>query len=246
MAIRHWFDAVRSTQSTAIGLARSGAPPGTRVVAGRQTDGVGRADHAWVSPPGGLYLSVLVEPVDPTRADLLPLAVGTELRRRIGDEFGVPTELRWPNDLMHVSPGGDRKLAGVLVDRVYSVDHGAALVVGVGINVQAEPERFPDELRPHVISLAELAPQTPTVEAVEEVAVVAASAAVERLSGPEGARGVIAEGRAALYGRGRRAWVDGKLAGRIHDLGDDGTLWLEGDSGRFALRSGTVSVEGSS
>jgi BirA family biotin operon repressor/biotin-[acetyl-CoA-carboxylase] ligase len=55
--------------------ARAGAPEWSVVLAGEQTAGRGRQGRRWVSPPGNLYLSVLLRPPLP-RASLLPLAAG--------------------------------------------------------------------------------------------------------------------------------------------------------------------------
>ncbi|MEO9189575.1 MAG: biotin--[acetyl-CoA-carboxylase] ligase, partial [Acetobacteraceae bacterium] len=54
------FGTVGSTSDEALRLAREGAAHGTVVVAREQTAGRGRVGRHWVSPPGNLYLSVLL------------------------------------------------------------------------------------------------------------------------------------------------------------------------------------------
>ncbi|MBI1351130.1 MAG: biotin--[acetyl-CoA-carboxylase] ligase [Actinomycetales bacterium] len=128
-----------STNDDVEGLARSGAPEGTSVVAEEQTQGRGRLDRTWVSPAGGgLWVSVLVrpgeQPVD--RWGLLSLAAGLAAVDALGSASGVRAELKWPNDIVVVAAacggdGGLKKLGGVLS---HAVD-GDAIVVGIGINV---------------------------------------------------------------------------------------------------------------
>ena len=90
---------------------------GSVFIAESQTHGKGRFGRTWVSPPGGLYLSVLVEPSAnsgnaPDPLTLLPLAAGVAVARAVRRVAGVPAELRWPNDLDW--DGG--KVAGVLAE----------------------------------------------------------------------------------------------------------------------------------
>ena len=56
------LDACESTNDEALRRAHAGASHGAAVAAVRQTLGRGRRGHVWVSPPGGLYLSVVLRP----------------------------------------------------------------------------------------------------------------------------------------------------------------------------------------
>ena len=114
-------------------------PPGTFVVAGAQTAGVGRHGHSWESEPdAGLYCSVVV-PVTP----LLTLALGIASVEAIRKATQVLCDLRWPNDVMlH-----ERKLAGILVQNSQN-----AAAAGIGINIGQRS--FPRELAGIATSLA--------------------------------------------------------------------------------------------
>src|SRR5262249_27130317 len=87
-------------------LARAGARAWRVALVAAQAAGGGRQGRAWASPPGGLYLSVLLRPALP-QASLLPLAAGLAVAEAV-DEFGVHAELKWPNDVL----ADGRKLAG--------------------------------------------------------------------------------------------------------------------------------------
>ncbi|WP_236795743.1 biotin--[acetyl-CoA-carboxylase] ligase [Amycolatopsis sp. GM8] len=129
-------DVVRSTGSTNADLlaaASGGAPDRTVLIAGEQTAGVGRRARSWVSPAGGLYLSVLVRPHGVAFADLgsLALVAGLAVTDLTAD-LGVDATLKWPNDVL---AGPDRgKCAGILAEAVAGEE--SAVVLGIGLNVQ--------------------------------------------------------------------------------------------------------------
>ncbi len=133
------LDQAPSTNAVAIERARAGAPEGLVVVADHQSAGRGRLDRTWETPPGtALTFSVLLRPTAPTSSwPWLPLitgyAVNAVLRAR-GFEAGV----KWPNDVLI----GERKVAGILVERIDTSD-GPSAVVGVGLNTSMTETELP-------------------------------------------------------------------------------------------------------
>ena len=125
-----------STNDEAAALARAGASHGTIVIAERQTAGRGRDGRTWQSPPGGLYVSVVLRPaLAPADVPPLTLAVGVGVCDAARD-VGTHAELKWPNDLYV----GDKKLAGILVE---TQSHGGRLetvIVGIGVNLATPPQ----------------------------------------------------------------------------------------------------------
>ncbi len=242
MGIREFRTELPSTQTEAIRRARAGAPHGGTVVARRRTSGRGRLDHAWSSPEGGLYLSVVVRA--PTEnAALLPLAAGARIGRALADRYRIHPVLKWPNDLLILEGRRTRKLAGILTDEVDSPTLGRAAVVGVGLNVSTPVAAFPPALAPRVVTLAELMPVPPSLDALEEVVVEAIVSAAEALASASHVPAILEECRAALHGVGCRATVDGTLTGVIRALGDEGELWLTTREGPVAVRAGDLVVE---
>lgn len=243
MAQRYWFDSIDSTQRAARVLAASDAEVGTTVVAARQDAGVGRLDHRWASPPGGLYLSTVVDP-PAAGAAFLPVALGVCLRRALGERFGVRLAFRWPNDLL--VPGAEapaRKVAGLLVDVVPAAPGRLRCVVGVGINAGTDPADLPESLRPRVATLAGLAGEAVDLVELERLVGEAVGHAVA-LTAPGPARErLLAEARAALYGVGRAVRVDGRTAGVIRGISDDGALEIERSGETVHVLAGTIEVE---
>ncbi len=139
------YPIVGSTNDRLKERARSGAPEWTVVVADKQTAGRGRRGRRWASPPGNLYLSVLLRPSSPA-ASVLPLAAGVAIAEALAP-LGVVAALKWPNDVLV----GARKLAGVLAEASSSASGLEWMVMGIGVNL--DPRGMPDELRATATSL---------------------------------------------------------------------------------------------
>ena len=130
-----------STNAELAAQARAGAPAGAVLVADHQTAGRGRLDRTWVTPAGSaLTFSVLLAPdrVPTARWPWLPLLVGIAVAEGVRRVTEVDCTLKWPNDVLV----GDRKLAGILVERVER-DGGPVAVVGVGLNVSLNEAELP-------------------------------------------------------------------------------------------------------
>ena len=131
------LDQAGSTNALLAERARTGAGPQV-LLTEHQTAGRGRLDRTWETPfRAALTFSVLVRPeVGPERWPWLPLLVGYVVRETL--PASAASSLKWPNDVLI----GDRKVAGILVERVESRS-GAAAVLGIGINVSTTPAELP-------------------------------------------------------------------------------------------------------
>lgn len=140
------YDAVESTNETLKELLDADVPEGLVVWADRQAAGKGRHGRAWASPPGGLYLSVLLRPKE-THAQVLGLLAGMPVVKTLR-HFGVFATLKWPNDAVFQG----RKLAGILSEGVYRRE-AYHVVLGVGINTNLDVDHLPTDVRTHATSL---------------------------------------------------------------------------------------------
>jgi len=142
---RFWTDIVvteetGSTNADVAEAARAGAPEGVVHTTDLQTAGRGRLDRTWESPAGsGVIVSVLLRPdaVPAERWVWLPLLVGLAVDATV-HELGVESGLKWPNDVLV----NDRKLAGILLERI-ETPIGPAAIVGIGLNVTLSSEELP-------------------------------------------------------------------------------------------------------
>ena len=128
-----------STNALVSERARAGGPEGLVVLAEHQTSGRGRLDRSWVTPPrSGLTFSVLLRPTVPAASwPWLPLLTGYAVSSALRTA-GFDAAVKWPNDVLL----GDRKVAGILVERV-ETPSGPAAVVGIGINVAMTTDELP-------------------------------------------------------------------------------------------------------
>lgn len=125
-----------STNDDAKALARDGAAEGTVVLASRQRAGRGRLGRSWVSPEGGVYLSVVLRPaISPSEASALALVVGLGAAEGL-ERLGVHALVKWPNDLT-LAKG---KVAGVLLEMSAETDRVDWVVAGIGLNVRRGAE----------------------------------------------------------------------------------------------------------
>jgi BirA family biotin operon repressor/biotin-[acetyl-CoA-carboxylase] ligase len=132
------FERVESTNSTAKLLAQDKAPEGTLVVSGEQTKGRGRSGRDWASPPGNLYLSLLLRPHESAAV----AAQHSFVAALSVHDFIAPLlrqhdlKLKWPNDVLV----DGRKVCGILLESATAPDGGLAwLIIGIGINVASVP-----------------------------------------------------------------------------------------------------------
>lgn len=123
---------VTSTQDVAHELARDGKLSHSMVIiAKEQTKGRGRYDRTWLSPEGGLYISIVLKP--PLKLEYwsqISYVIGISLCEAIMhiDPTTVP-KLKWVNDVLI----GNKKVAGILLELI----EGETLVVGMGVNLKA-------------------------------------------------------------------------------------------------------------
>jgi BirA family biotin operon repressor/biotin-[acetyl-CoA-carboxylase] ligase len=142
-----------STNEVALQLARQGAEHGSVVIAREQTQGRGRGANSFASPPGGLYMSMILRPdFSSPMLPFIPLAGGLACAQAIEEQTGLAVALKWPNDLYlhHCKLGGILAQAGPLSPLSSALPF---VVLGIGINVNTRPESFPEELRSTATSL---------------------------------------------------------------------------------------------
>jgi BirA family biotin operon repressor/biotin-[acetyl-CoA-carboxylase] ligase len=145
-----------STNSVALAEGKKNAPPGTVVVADSQTGGRGRLNRNWLSPPGmGLYFSVLLRP-DLAAEDLpkITLAAGLAICKAIESEYGIVSQIKWPNDLLLAG----LKFGGILTEtgalQIMPNRQKPLVIVGVGLNLQLPEGGFPADLKKSATSLS--------------------------------------------------------------------------------------------
>ncbi len=245
-------DTLGSTQERAIELARAGAEEGALVVAATQTEGRGRKGHAWASPAGGLWFSlVLRPPSEALRGVPITIPAALAVAAALKWTAGLDCRLKWPNDVL----SGRKKLAGVLADVVSSTGTStstttrAALVLGVGIDVNVEPAAFSDDVRAAATSCLEATGGlvTPRRDVLRAFLEELASRYAPWSAGETADIRAEAEHRSAILGRRVRVTPPegAPFIARTLGLGPLGELIVQrtdAPGGRESLMSGSIDV----
>jgi BirA family biotin operon repressor/biotin-[acetyl-CoA-carboxylase] ligase len=149
-----------STNADVAALLRAGAT-GVIVIAEEQTAGKGRLGRTWSAPArSSVLMTVGFVPDLPEDAwPLLPLLAGVVTAAALDAATGLHTALKWPNDVLV----GERKVAGILAERVDRPGRRPGAVVGVGVNVSVHPSELPVETATSVAIEGGVADREPIV-----------------------------------------------------------------------------------
>ena len=232
-----YYPQVTSTNDDALRRADAGDPEGTVVVAETQTAGRGRRGRRWHDEPGQcLLVSVLLRPTaEPARLPILSLGVAAAAAELLNSTYGLPAETRWPNDLVI----GGRKAGGLLLER-----RGQAVVVGLGLNVNGQPESLQAHADRPVTTLEAERGQPLSREEV----LVGLLAKIEDVYGQF--RGGDSVGVVGRYRRfesllGQRVWATvgtEQVCGTAIAISDLGALIVETAEGRREIGAGEVEL----
>lgn len=135
------LETVESTQDVLRELLSSNPAlaQGTVIHGGEQLRGRGRHGRVWHSPPGNLYLSVLLRP-EKALPDSVQLSFVAALAVFETVQTFTPPEkdvrLKWPNDVLV----DGQKCAGILLEVEQDKNHSPCILIGMGVNVAAAPE----------------------------------------------------------------------------------------------------------
>lgn len=114
----------------------SGDLHGTIVIAERQTSGRGRSiEKKWISPKGGIWLSVILMPkIRAAQSTLLPIVSAIAVCDTINEKTNLKSRIKWPNDIIIEG----KKVSGILVDVGTESEKINYAVIGIGINANLD------------------------------------------------------------------------------------------------------------
>lgn len=151
------FEQIDSTNSEALRLANARVSGNFVILAKNQTGGRGQKGKSWVSMPGNLHSSILIE-IDVVRNRHLELSflAANSLYEAIcffakNCNAHFQMDLKWPNDVLINSS----KVAGILLESIAFGDK-SYVVIGFGVNVKKSPsdlEKDSTSLQSHQIYL---------------------------------------------------------------------------------------------
>lgn len=140
-----FVEEIGSTNEEARRLAKMGEKEGTVIVAASQLKGKGRFDRRWISPFGGIYLSIILKPyISPSKLPIITLFSAVAVVRTIRGLTKIETSVKWPNDIVI----SGKKVGGILCEASKNV-----ITVGIGINLNTNLGLFPSSLKKQVTSV---------------------------------------------------------------------------------------------
>lgn len=129
-----YFESIGSTNDEALAWAAAGTPDLSFVIADEQTSGRGRLNRKWFTPKEtALAFSLVLR--SPAQA-LLSRTVGLAALSMADSllKHQLAARIKWPNDILL----NGKKVAGILIETVWSGAEVDSLVIGMGINMQKE------------------------------------------------------------------------------------------------------------
>lgn len=126
------LDSIDSTNAEALRRINAGDGAGLVVFADHQTSGHGRRGRPWLSGPGNLHASLILDAPRGDRVGQLAFVTAVAAVEAVAADLSDPSRLgvKWPNDLLL----DGRKLGGILIEGA-----GEHCVIGIGINVTHMP-----------------------------------------------------------------------------------------------------------
>lgn len=160
------FSELDSTNSYLRRTAHSGLPDGYVVCALSQTAGRGRHGKSFISPRGGVYLSVLLRPqVSAEQCALLTAWAAVAVCDAIEKVCSISPQIKWVNDIVLFG----KKICGILSEMVFDETGRAEyVIIGIGVNANTPQDYFSGELSEIASSISALSGKT-----VDEAALAA-------------------------------------------------------------------------
>jgi BirA family biotin operon repressor/biotin-[acetyl-CoA-carboxylase] ligase len=231
---------VDSTNTVAERELSAGRPTPFFVVADSQTAGRGRRGRSWHSPEHkNLYLSIALRPsLPPSRLQTITLWLGLRLCQLLRDTHALPVQIKWPNDLLIHG----RKIAGMLTEARVDSEFTRDLVFGLGLNVNASDDDFPEELRAIASSLSLNLGHPLNLSRLAHQIVLHLAESIEDYLNNDFARELAHQWPEFDFLRGQRVSTD-QIDGIVLGITQNGSLRVERDDGSTAiLHSGEVSL----
>ena len=231
----YYFDSIDSTQNQALKMADDPANNGTVIIAAKQTGGKGRSGRKWISPKGGIWLSIILQPkFDISITTLFPIASALALSNALEKTLKISPELKWPNDLTIKG----KKIAGMLVDVSLESNRIENMVLGVGINFDVDTKQIEKVLKDSsnfygVASLSEQKKKIKPIQLVQTFLVELEK--IYDLLNTKQTKKIISEWTKRSSTIGKNVVLDtrdGKIKGKALKIDEDGALVVS-DNGKI-------------
>ena len=239
----YYFDSIDSTQNQALKMADDPSNNGAVIVASEQTGGRGRSGRKWISPKGGIWFSVILQPkFDISITTLFPIASALALSNALEKLFKISPELKWPNDLTIKG----KKVAGMLVDVSLESNRIENMVLGVGINFDVDAEQIEQALKdtPNFYGIVSLSKQKKKIKPVQLIQTFLVELEkIYELLNAKHTKKIISEWtkRSSTIGKSVELnTIEGKIKGKALKIDEDGALIISNNGNTKRIIAGDI------
>ncbi len=124
---------------------------GITIVTDYQTGGYGKSNRRWESEPNSNILMTVI--LKNAEYNLNPqhftLLMGLIVCKTLNSLFDIKAKIKWPNDVII----NNKKVSGILAESITDKSGNVHLIIGIGINVNQDLEKFSEGIKRIVTSL---------------------------------------------------------------------------------------------
>jgi len=212
----------------------------TIIIAEKQSAGKGRLGREWFSPAGGIWLSIILYPqLPPFSISRITLMTAVAVVKAIKMCTQIEPQIKWPNDILI----NEKKVCGILTEMSAELDIINWVVVGIGINVNIDHQKFPEDIQANTISLKEVSGKEVLRVKLAQTFLQEFEKYYDKLKRKEFSS-ILKEWKLYSHTLGRKIRVDmGEriITGEAVDINKSGALILKKEDGELAeIISGTI------
>ena len=136
-----FLDECTSTNDAGQELASDGAVHGSLIISATQTAGRGRYGRPWVSPRGGIWMTLILRPPITLPIEAIPLVGALSVARSLHSQLGIDSRVRWPNDVVV----NGSKIAGLIAEGHQQGNSLEFVLLGIGVNANFQSNKLRDK-----------------------------------------------------------------------------------------------------
>ncbi len=129
-----------STNDEARKLACNAAAHGSLIISETQTGGRGRHGRRWISPRGGIWMTLTLRSFITRQVEWIPLIGALSVARAIHSQFQIDSRVRWPNDVVV----NGSKISGLIAEALQQGNSLEFILLGIGVNANFESRELRD------------------------------------------------------------------------------------------------------
>ena len=127
---------------------------GVVIVTDYQTKGRGKSHRKWEAEPfTNILMTVVMKKGEhQLSAQNITLLTGLVVCEVLNNLFDIKAKIKWPNDVII----NNKKISGILSESITDKNGDTYFLIGIGINILQDVEKFSEELKTSATSLADV------------------------------------------------------------------------------------------